>query len=89
MKEMGIADVILRIKIYRTPDIFILSQSHYFDNILEKWNKGRKMKSAFQWIQTNISQEIHVKAFQKYSTLGSLEGDVMTCTRPDITHVSV
>jgi len=31
MKDMGIADVILRIKIIRTPDRISLSQSHYMD----------------------------------------------------------
>ena len=35
---MGLADVILRIKIIRTSDGFILSQSHYVDNILRKFD---------------------------------------------------
>src|SRR5438270_1075425 len=40
MKDMGLADVILGIKITRTSDGISLNQSHYIDKILEKFNKG-------------------------------------------------
>ena len=40
MKDMGPADVILRIKIKRSPDGLILSQSHYVDKILDKFSKN-------------------------------------------------
>ena len=36
MKDMGLADVILGIKITKTPDGTILSQDHYAVKILEK-----------------------------------------------------
>ena len=39
MKNMGLADVILGIKIIRTLDGLILSQSHYVDNIFGKFDK--------------------------------------------------
>ncbi|KAL6335726.1 hypothetical protein AAG906_039489 [Vitis piasezkii] len=39
MKDMGLADVILGIKIKRTSDELILSQSHYVDKILGKFDK--------------------------------------------------
>ena len=39
MKDMGLADVILGSKITRILDGLILSQSHYVDKILEKFNK--------------------------------------------------
>ena len=39
MKDMGLIDVILGIKILRTSDGLILSQSHYVDNILRKCDK--------------------------------------------------
>ena len=39
MKDMRLANVILCIKILRTYDGLILSQSHYVDKILEKFNK--------------------------------------------------
>ena len=38
MKDLGLADVILGIKIKRTSGL-ILSQSHYVDNILGKFDK--------------------------------------------------
>ena len=40
MKYMGLADVILGIKISRNTNGLILSQSHYVDKILEKFNKS-------------------------------------------------
>ena len=39
MKDMGLIDVILGIKIKRTLDGLILSQSYYVDNILGKFDK--------------------------------------------------
>ena len=41
MKDMRHADVILGIKILRTSDELILSQSHYVDNILGKFDKDK------------------------------------------------
>ena len=41
MKDMGLADVILGIKIKRTSDGLVLSQSHYVDNILGKFDKDK------------------------------------------------
>ena len=37
MKDMRVADVILRIKITRTPDRINLSQSHYVDKMIERF----------------------------------------------------
>ena len=37
MKDRGVADVILRIKIIRTPDGISLSQSHYVDKMIERF----------------------------------------------------
>ena len=39
MKDMGLADVILGIKILRTSSGLMLNQSHYVDKILEKFEK--------------------------------------------------
>ena len=39
MKDLGLADVILGIKIKRTSDELILSHSYYVDNILGKFEK--------------------------------------------------
>ena len=43
MKNMGLAVVILGIKILRTLDWIILSQSHYVDNILGKFDKEHQL----------------------------------------------
>jgi len=37
MKDLGVADVILGIKITRTPDGISLSQSHYMDKMIERF----------------------------------------------------
>ena len=39
MKDLGLADVILGIKIKRTSYELILSQSHYVDNMIRKFDK--------------------------------------------------
>lgn len=40
IKDIGLADVILGIKIIRTVDGLVLSQTHYVDKIIEKFNKN-------------------------------------------------
>ncbi|KAJ0785402.1 putative RNA-directed DNA polymerase [Helianthus annuus] len=40
MKDMGLADVILGVKITRTQNGLVLSQSNYVDKILGKFNSG-------------------------------------------------
>ncbi|GJX03417.1 retrotransposon protein, putative, ty1-copia subclass [Tanacetum coccineum] len=40
MKDMGLADVILGIKIIRTHNRLVLSQAHYVDKILNTYNAG-------------------------------------------------
>ena len=37
MKDLGVADVILGIKILKTPNGLALSQTHYIQKILEKF----------------------------------------------------
>ena len=39
MKDMGLVDVILGVKILKTSDGLIFSQSHYVDKILNKFSK--------------------------------------------------
>ena len=39
MKDMGLGNVILGVKILRTSNGLVLSQSHYVDKILNKFNK--------------------------------------------------
>ena len=40
MKDLGVADVILGIKISKTSDGLILSQSHYIEKILKKFKQN-------------------------------------------------
>ena len=42
MKDMGVADVLLGMKITKTSDGYALSQSHYFEKILGKYIKDDK-----------------------------------------------
>ena len=37
IKDLGVADVILEIKILKTPNCLVLSQTHYIQTVLEKF----------------------------------------------------
>ena len=88
MKDMGLADVILGIKIKRTSDGLVLSQSHYVDNILGKFDKDK-----FGIARTPVDVTLHFSknkgesvAQVEYSrVIGSLMY-LMSCTRPDIAY---
>ena len=88
MKDMGLADVILGIKIKRTSDGLVLSQSHYVDNILGKFDKDNSGIA-----RTPVDVTLHFSknkgesvAQVEYSrVIGSLMY-LMSCTRPDIAY---
>ena len=88
MKDMGLADVILGIQISMTSDKIILSQSHYVDKILEKFNKEDSGVS-----RTPIDSSLHlfknkgesVSQVEYSRIIGSLMY-LMSCTRPDIAY---
>ena len=88
MKDMGLADVILGVKIIRTQTGLVLSQSHYVDKILEKFNPGDTSVA-----QTPIDTSQHLSknrgesvAQLEYSRIiGSLMY-LMSCTRPDLAY---
>ena len=88
MKDMGLADVILGIKIKRTSDGLVLSQSHYVDNILGKFDKN---KSGIA--RTPVDVTLHfsknkgesVSQVEYSRVIGSLMY-LMSCTRPDIAY---
>ena len=88
MKDMGLADVILGIKITRISDGLILSQSHYVDKILEKYNKDDSGVA-----RTPLDNNLHLSKNRRdgisqieYSrVIGSLMY-LMSCTRLDITY---
>ncbi|CAM8968681.1 unnamed protein product [Rhodiola kirilowii] len=88
MKDMGLADVILGIKITRTADGFILSQSHYVDKILNKFGKDslgvcRTPIKMNQHLSKNKGESISQVEYSK--VIGSLIY-LMNCTRPDIAY---
>ena len=88
MKDMGPANVILGIKIIRTLDGLILSQSYYVDNILEKFDKDNSGIS-----RTPIDVILHLSKNKRESVsqveysrvIGSLM-HLMSCTRPYIAY---
>ena len=86
MKDLGVADLILGIRIHKTPQGLALSQSHYIEKVLDK----------FKYLNVNVAKTpIDVSfALQKNEgesdsqldyarVLGSLMY-IMNCTRPDI-----
>ena len=83
---LGVADVILGIKILKTPNGLALSQNHYIQKILEKF-KFLNFKRAKTPIDVNIHLAKNKGESQSQldyaSVLGSLMY-VMNCTRPDI-----
>lgn len=88
MKDMGLAEVILGIKIIRTPNGLTLSQSHYVDKILDKFSNG---DIATAKTPIDISQHLSknqgdsVSQNDYASAIGSLMY-LMNCTRPDIAY---
>ena len=88
IKDMRLADVILGIKILRTSDELILSQTHYVDNIFGKFDKDNSGIS-----RTEVDVTLHLSKNKgesvsqvEYSrVIGSLMY-LMSCTRPDIAY---
>jgi hypothetical protein len=88
MKDMGLADVILGVKITRTSDGLALSQSHYVDKILEKFSKfDTSIARTPVDVNLHLSKNVGVGVSQlEYSRIiGSLMY-LMSCTRPDIAY---
>jgi hypothetical protein len=88
MKDLGIADVILGIKISRTSDGLILSQSHYIEKVLEKFKKYDISPT-----KTPVDVNLHlarnngesISQLEYSRIIGSLMY-IMNCTRPDIAY---
>ena len=88
MKDLGVADVILGIKISRTSGGLILSQSHYIEKLLDKFDKdesniARTPVDINLHLSKNIGQSISQLEYSRI--IGSLMY-VMNCTRPDIAY---
>ena len=85
-KDMGLADGILGIKIIRSPNSLLLSQSHYVDKVLDKFNKDdssvtRTPIDLNQHLSKNIGEIIYQVEYAR--VIGS-PMYLMSCTRPDI-----
>ena len=88
MKDLGVADVILGIKISRTSGGLILSQPHYIEKLLDKFDKeesniARTPVDISLHLSKNIGQRISQLEYSRI--IGSLMY-VMNCTRPDIAY---
>ena len=86
MKDMGLADVILGIKILRTPNGIALTQSHYSEKVLKKFNAMDKPISKTPWdssvhLTPNRGEPISQDEYAKI--IGSLMY-LTNCTRPDL-----
>ena len=74
MKDLGVADVILGIKISRTSGGLILSQSHYIEKLLDKFDKDESNIARTPVdINLHLSKKILVKAYHNWNILISLE----------------
>lgn len=87
MKDLGVADLILGVRIIKTPQGLALSQSHYNEKVLDKFNylNFYVVKTPIDLSCTFIKNEGQSDSQLEYArVLGSLMY-IMNCTRPDIT----
>lgn len=89
MKDMGEADVILGIKLEKTEHGFLLSQSHYVDKVLKRFNCDELSisKSPYDMsvhLKKNLGSPVSQSEYAKI--IGSVMY-LMNCTRPDIAYV--
>ena len=86
MKDMGLADVILRMKILRTSDGIIITQSHYVEKILKKFNAydGAPVKTPIE-LDVHLSKNKGEPITQEeYARVIGCIMYLTNCTRPDI-----
>ncbi|XP_076959153.1 secreted RxLR effector protein 161-like [Bidens hawaiensis] len=86
---MGFAEVILGVKITRTQNGLILSQSHYVSKILEKFNANdsnvaRNPIDTSQHLAKNRGEPVNQLKYSRI--IGSLMY-LMSCTRPELAYV--
>jgi hypothetical protein len=85
MKDIGLADVILGIKISSTSEGITLNQTHYIDKILEKFNKDdlKVVSTPFEGKPLLKNTGDSVSQLEYSRIIGSVMY-LMSCTRPDI-----
>ena len=88
MKDLGLADVILGIQIKRNNEAYILTQSHYVEKILNKYDQSN-CKVAVTPFDANCKLKKNtrdaVSQLQYSQVIGSLTY-LMNATRPDIAY---
>jgi len=88
MKGLGVADIILDIKILRNSDGLDLIQSHYIENVIERF-KGFGIKNANNHFLPHLTLRKNtgnsIKQL-KYSQVISNVMYIMNCIRPDIAY---
>ncbi|KAK9942775.1 hypothetical protein M0R45_008423 [Rubus argutus] len=87
MKDMGVADVILGIKISKTSEGLVLSQSHYIEKIISKFgNYDNPAKTPYD-INLHLTKNtgIGISQIEYARIIGSLMY-LTNCTRPDLAH---
>ena len=88
MIDMGLQDATLGIKITRTQNGLVLSQTHYVDKILEKFNKGdnsiaRTPIDTSQHLSKNRGDSV---AQVEYSRIIGSVMYLMSCIRPNLAY---
>ena len=86
MKDMGEADVILGIRIVRDEDSITLSQSHYIEKVLTKFNQIDCIPASTPFYSNLklIKNEGEAVSQLEYAKVIGCLMYAMTCTRPDI-----
>ena len=91
MKDLGVVDVILGIKISKTSDGLILSHSHYIEKILKKFKQDDSSPT-----RTPVDVNLHLSknngksiSQQEYAQAIGILMYVMNCTRPDIAYAVI
>jgi hypothetical protein len=88
MKDLGIADVILGIRIVRNENGLVLNQSHYIEKVLKRFNQFDCEPvctpfDASMKLYPNIGRAVNQLEYAR--VIGCLMY-AMTCTRPDIAY---
>ena len=88
MKDLGVTDVILEIKITIILDEIILSQSHYVDKIIKRFKEHRIKKNTNSFLlHTHLSKNTGIRVRQlEYSQIIRSLMYLMNCTKPDIAY---
>lgn len=88
MKDLGEADVILGIKLRKTQHGFSLSQSHYVDKLLRRFDcfdlaPARTPYDSSMHLKKNLGDSV---SQEKYAKIMGSVMYLMNCTRPDIAY---